>query len=288
MSGQVATSLSVLQPLTNFSFTSIVDEVIDRIGLTVPPQPRKDDDPTRSRAESLESARTFDTQFRMVLKELCEADKGGKSTKPLWYKPDGLHLDYTKDFESRLPKYIAPALPLAIFKSAEEEMSLLQELAPQAPSGGLAVMGADELWQEINSVVPAERKRRFKEILEAQRRAEPLPPPLPIKPPVPPAPEPKPKEDPNLTKPDGGGGPGGPKDQEENKPFKPPKGWPGKPHEQPGEEPDPLNEPRAEDLPESGKDPSKMSRTKGKPFPIKLVEKADTLKQPRTDKVDPI
>ena len=125
VSGQVATSLSVLQPLTNFSFTSIVEEVVDRIGLTAQPQPQKGDNSALDRAGSLESAKISDAQFRTALKELCEADEEGKTTKPLWFKPKGLHLDYTEDFEGRQPKFIAPALPLAIFKLAEEEMTLL-------------------------------------------------------------------------------------------------------------------------------------------------------------------
>ena len=45
VSGIVRTSLAALQPLTAFSFTSIVDQVIDRIGLTVPTKPNKDGDP---------------------------------------------------------------------------------------------------------------------------------------------------------------------------------------------------------------------------------------------------
>ena len=150
-------------------------------------------------------------------------------------------------------------------------------------------MGADELWQEINSVIPAERKERFKEILVAQRQGAPLPP--PGKPPVPPAPgpkpKPKPKVDPNLVKPDKGGGSGGPKDQEENKPLEPPDGWPGEPEDQPGEDPELLDNPEAEDLPESGKDPSKKGGTRGRAFPIELSGGADVLKRPRSDRVDP-
>ena len=45
MSNIVGASLATLQPLTAFSFTSIVDQVIDRIRLTVPTRPNKDGDP---------------------------------------------------------------------------------------------------------------------------------------------------------------------------------------------------------------------------------------------------
>ena len=44
VSNIVRASLATLQPLTTFSFTSIVDQVIDRIGLTVPTKPNKDRD----------------------------------------------------------------------------------------------------------------------------------------------------------------------------------------------------------------------------------------------------
>ena len=55
VSNVVGASIATLQSLTAFSFTSIVDQVIDRIGLTVPIKPNKDGDPgvpTRDRAES--------------------------------------------------------------------------------------------------------------------------------------------------------------------------------------------------------------------------------------------
>ena len=45
VSNIIGASMAALQPLTAFSFTSIVDQVIDRIGLTVPTKPNKDGDP---------------------------------------------------------------------------------------------------------------------------------------------------------------------------------------------------------------------------------------------------
>ena len=142
----VGASLATLQPLTAFSFTSIVDQVIDRIGLTVPTKPNKDGDPgisARDRAGShwIDQI-VLDAQFKALLHELCE---GAEDTRPCWYKPEALHLKYWKDFENRHPKYVAPALPTSIFDQAEEEMRQLRELMPHTPTVGLAVMGADEL-----------------------------------------------------------------------------------------------------------------------------------------------
>ena len=45
VSNIIGASMAALQPLTAFSFTSVVDQVIDRIGLTVPTKPKKDGDP---------------------------------------------------------------------------------------------------------------------------------------------------------------------------------------------------------------------------------------------------
>ena len=68
VSNIVGASMAALQPLTAFSFTSIVDQVIDRIGLTVPTKPNKDGDPgvpTRDRAGSHQIAtQCLDAQFK--------------------------------------------------------------------------------------------------------------------------------------------------------------------------------------------------------------------------------
>ena len=146
VSNIIRASMATLQPLTTFSFTSVVDQVIDRIGLMVPTKPNKDGDPgvpTRNGMGSHQIAtQCLDAQFKALLHELCE---GTKDTRPHWYKPEALHLEYWKDFESRHPRYVAPALPVLIFDQAEEEMRQLRELVPHAPTVGLAVMGANEL-----------------------------------------------------------------------------------------------------------------------------------------------
>ena len=166
VSNIVWASMAALQPLTAFSFTSIVDQVIDRIGLTVPTEPNKDGDPgipTRNRVGSHQIAtRHLDAQFKALLHELCE---GTKDTRPHWYKPEALHLKYWKDFENRHPKYVAPVLPTSIFDQAEEEMRQLRELMPHAPTVGLAVMGANELWQQLCNTSPSQWKKKFESIL---------------------------------------------------------------------------------------------------------------------------
>ena len=162
VSNIVGASMATLQPLTSFSFTSIVDQVIDRIGLTVPTKPNKDGDPgvpTRDRAGSHQIAtQCLDAQFKVVLHELCE---GTEDTRPHWYKPEALHLEYWKDFENRHPKYVVPALPTSIFDQAEEEMRQLRELMPHAPTAGLAVMGVNELWQELCNTSPSQWQKKF-------------------------------------------------------------------------------------------------------------------------------
>ena len=45
VSNIIRASMAALQPLSAFTFTSVVDQVIDRIGLTVPTKPKKDGDP---------------------------------------------------------------------------------------------------------------------------------------------------------------------------------------------------------------------------------------------------
>ena len=45
VSNIMGASMAALQPLSTFTFTSVVDQVIDRIGLMVPTKPKKDGDP---------------------------------------------------------------------------------------------------------------------------------------------------------------------------------------------------------------------------------------------------
>ena len=220
----VGASLAALQPLTTFSFTSIVDQVIDRIGLMVPTKPNKDGDPgvpTCNRAGSHQIATVLNAQFKALLHELCE---GTKDTRPHWYKPEALHLEYWKDFENRHPRYVAPVLPTSIFDQAEEEMRQLRELVPHTPTAGLAVMGANELWQELCNTSPSQWKKKFKSILEAQRRLKAKPQPDPPAPPAPPA---VPKKDPKPNEPKGDGDPGDPEVKKEDKPQEPPSKPPG-------------------------------------------------------------
>ena len=226
VSNIVRASLAVLQPLTAFSFTSIVDQVIDRIGLTVPTKPNKDGDPgvpTRDRAGSHQIATVLDAQFKALLHELCE---GTEDTRPHWYKPEALHLEYWKDFENRHPKYVTPVLPTSIFDQAEEEMRQLRELMPHTPTVGLVVMGANEFWQELCDTSPSQQKKKFELILEAQRHLNVKPQPDPPAPSAPPA---VPKKGPKPNEPKGDGDPGDPEDKKEDKPQEPPSKPPGQP-----------------------------------------------------------
>ena len=220
VSNIVGASLAALQPLTAFSFTSIVDQVIDRIGLTVPTKPNKDGDPgvsARDRAQSRQIDQiVLDAQFKALLHELYE---GTEDTQPHWYKPESLHLKYWKDFENRHPKYVVPVLLTSIFDQAKEEMRQLRELVPHTPTAGLAVMGADKLWQELHNTSPSKRKKKFESILEAQRHLQAKPQPNP---PAPSAPTVAPKKDPKPNEPKGDGDPGDPEVKKEDKPQEPP------------------------------------------------------------------
>ena len=193
----------------------------------VPTKPNKDGDPgipTRDRAGSHQIAtQCLDAQFKVLLHELCE---GTEDTRPRWYKPEAPHLEYWKDFENRLPKYVVPALQTLIFDQAEEEMRQLRELMPHAPTVGLAVMGANELWQELCNTSPSQWQKKFESILEAQRchRAKPQP-----DLPAPSAPSVAPKKDPKPIESKGDGDPGDPEVKKEDKPQEPPSKPPGQP-----------------------------------------------------------
>ena len=241
VSSIVGASMATLQPLTTFTFTSVVDQVIDRIGLTVPTKPNKDGGPgapTPNEAGNYQvGSQYLDAQFKVLLCEICE---GTEDTRPSWYKPEGLHLDYWKDFESRHPRYVVPALPVLIFDQAEEEMRQLRKLVPHAPPAGLRVMGADKLWQEICNTSPSQWQRKFKSILEAQRHHQSKPQPDP---PIPSAPTGAP-EDSKPIKPKGGGDPGDPEVKQEDKPQDPPSKPPGPPLQ-----PEAKEEPEAEEKP---------------------------------------
>ena len=167
VSNIIGASMATLQPLSAFTFTSVVDQVIDRIGLMVPTKPKKDGDPGVPIPDEAGSQQVgsqyLDAQFKVLLWELCE---GTEDTRPRWYKPEGLHLEYWKDFESRHPNYVAPALPVSTSNQAEETRQL-RELVPHTPPAGLAVMGVNELWQEICSTPPSQRQEKFESILEA-------------------------------------------------------------------------------------------------------------------------
>ena len=228
VSNIIGASMAALQPLSAFTFTSVVDQVIDRIKLTVPTKPNKDGDPGVPAPDEAGShqiaSQCLDAQFKVLLYELC---KGNEDTRPSWYKPEALHFEYWKDFKSRHPRYVAPALPVSIFDQAKEEMRQLRELVPHAPPVGLGVMGANELWQEICNTSPSQQQKKFESILEAQRRHQSRPQPDP---PAPSAPTGAPK-DPKPIEPKVGGDPGDPEVKKEDKPQEPPAKPPGLPLE---------------------------------------------------------
>ena len=276
----IGASMASLQPLSTFTFTSVVDQVIDRIGLTVPTKPNKDGDPgvpTPDEAGSHQIAsQCLDAQFKALLHELC---KGNEDTRSSWYKPEALHLKYWKDFESRHPRYVAPALPVSIFDQAEEEMRQLRELVPHAPPVGLGVMGANELWQEICNTSPSQWQKKFESILEAQRHHQSRPQPDP---PAPSAPNGAPK-DPRPFEPKGGGDPGDPEVKKEDKPQEPPSKPPGLPLEQPVI----RIQPQAKDELEAKEEPKAKEGPKTKDEPVMPSNSAGQNKRTRSSKVDP-
>ena len=267
VSNIVRASLAALQPLTTFSFTSVVDQVIDRIRLMVPTKPNKDGDPgvpTHDWAGSHQIAAALDAQFKALLCELCE---GTKDTRPRWYKPEALHLEYWKDFENRYPQYVATVLPASIFDQAKEEMRQLRELVPHTPTVGLVVMGVNELWQQLCDTSPGQRKKKFESILEAQRHLKAKPQPDLPAPPAPPA---VPKKDPKPNKPKGDGDPGDPEVKELDKPQEPPPKPPGQPLEQPAiqNQPKVKDKPEAKDEPEAKEEPKTKEEPKAKDKPV--------------------
>ena len=274
VSSIVGASMAALQPLTAFTFTSVVDQVIDKIGLTVPTKPNKDGGPgvpaPNEAGNHQVGSQYLDVQFKVLLREMC---KGTEDTRPSWYKPEGLHLDYWKDFESRHPRYVAPALPVSIFDQAEEEMRQLRKLVPRAPPAGLSVMGADELWQEICNTSPSQWQRKFESILEAQRHHQSKPQSVP---PIPFAPTGAP-EDSKPIKPEGGGDPGDPEVKEEDKSQDPPSKPPGLPLQLEAKE-----EPEAEEKPVA---PSNSAGKNKRARPSKADPEEPPAKQPTQPRV---
>ena len=280
VSNIMGSSMAALQPLSAFTFTSVVDQVIDRIGLMVPTKPKKDGDPGVPVPDEAGShqvgSQYLDAQFKTLLWGLCEGTKG---TRPSWYKPEGLYLEYWKDFESRYTNYVGPALPVSIFDQAEEEMRQLRELVPHAPPAGLVVMGANELWQEICSTPPSQWQEKFESILEAQRCHQLRP---QSDPPAPSAPIGTPK-DPKPFEPEGGGDPGDPKVKEEDKPQEPPSKPPGPPLE-----PEVIRvQPQVKDGPEAKEEPEAKIEPKTKDEPVGPNDSAGKNKWTRPTKVDP-
>ena len=280
VSNIIGASMAALQPLSAFTFTSVVDQVIDRIGLTVPTKPKKDGDPGIPIPDEAGShqvgSQYLDAQFKVLLRELC---KGTEDTRPSWYKPEGLHLEYWKDFKSRYPNYVAPALPVSIFNQAEEEMRQLRELVPRAPPAGLKVMGANELWQEICNISPSQWQKKFESILEAQWHHQSRPQPDP---PAPSAPTGAPKG-PKPIEPEGGGDPGDLEAKKEDKPQEPPSKPPGVPLK-------PLVirvQPQAKDGLEVKEESEAKEEPKTKDKPVVPNNSTGKNKRTRSTKVDP-
>ena len=280
VSNIIGASMATLQPLTAFSFTSVVDQVIDRIGLTVPTKPNKDGDPGIPACDGAGShqiaTQCLNAQFKALLHELCE---GTKDTRPHWYIPEALHLEYWKDFESRHPRYVAPTLPVSILDQAKEEMRQLRELMPHAPTAGLVVMGANELWQELCNTSPSQWQKKFESILEAQRHHQSRPQPNP---PAPSAPTVAPK-DPKPIEPKGDGDQGDPEVKKEDKPQEPPSKPPGLPLEWPVI----WIQPQAKDEPETKEEPKAKEEPETKDKPVAPSNSAGKNKRFRSSKVDP-
>ena len=237
----------------------------------------------RDRAGSHQIAAVLDAQFKALLCELCE---GTKDTRPHWYKPEALHLEYWKDFENRHPQYVAPVLPASIFDQAEEEMRQLRELVPHTPTAGLAVMGVNELWQELCDTSPGQRKKKFESILEAQRHLKAKPQPDP---PAPPAPPVVPKKDPKPNKPKGDGDPGDPEVKKVDKPQEPLPKPPGQSLEQLAiqNQPKAKDEPEAKDELEAKEEPKTKEEPKAKDEPVMPSKPVGKNKWSRSSKADP-
>ena len=280
VSNIMGASMAALQPLSTFTFTSVVDQVIDRIGLTVPTKPKKDGDPgvpiPNEAGSHQVGSRYLDAQCNALLREVCE---GNEDTRPSWYKPEGLHLEYWKDFESRYPNYVAPALPVLIFDQAEEEMRQLRELVPRTPPVDLRVMGADELWQEICNTSPSQRQKKFESILETQWHHQSRPQPNP---PAPSAPTGAP-QDLKPLEPEGGGDPGDPEVKEEDRPQEPPSRPPRPPFK-------PLvirAQPQVKDRPKAKEEPKVEEKPKAKDGLVAPNNLAGQNKWTRSSKADP-
>ena len=164
VSHRVSTALATLQPLTAHGFTSLLSEVIHRLGLAGPlkgPTPGDQGELEKMEAVPVPPEKIANT-LGQVLFDLVEAD--GKE-QPTWFQPRGLHLDYTSNFTDQRASQIAPVLSFSVFDDVKEEIEQLRQMGPKVPPPGLPVLGLDELWKKLCNTPPGDWKAKLGSLL---------------------------------------------------------------------------------------------------------------------------
>ena len=123
ISTHVSTALSALQPLATYSFTGVLSETVQRLGLAHP-SGEGEQPVVQGRAGAIPvKPREVGMQLRAVIRSIVESEQLGQ---PCWYNPRALHLDYSEDFATQRPDNISPVLIPTLFDNVEAEIAQLR------------------------------------------------------------------------------------------------------------------------------------------------------------------
>ena len=160
VSTRVSTALSALRPLTAYSFSGVLSETAQCLGLSPPPgeeeQPANPVEPGSVRLE-----------MRVVV---CDILKAERLWQPSWYEPRALHLNYSEDFTMQRPEDISPVLTPTLFDNVKAEIEQLKKFQATVPSVGVPVLGVDKLWEELCDTPSEDRKAKFQVILQSYQK----------------------------------------------------------------------------------------------------------------------
>ena len=164
ISTHVPTALSALQSLATYSFTRVLSETAQHLGLVHPPG--EGEQPViQGRVGAIPvEPREVGMQLWAIICSKMESEQLGQ---PSWYKPRALHLDNSEGFAMRRPDDISPVLIPTLFDNMEVEIAQLKKLKATVPDVGTPVLGVKELWKELCDTPSEDRKAKFQAILQS-------------------------------------------------------------------------------------------------------------------------
>ena len=167
ISTHVSTALSALQPLTTYSFTRVLSETAQCLGLSPPPG-EEEQPAANGKAKAIPiGPGAVSMELQAVVCDILKAEQLGQ---PSWYKPRALHLDYSKDFTTQRPEDISPVLIPTLFDNVKVEIEQLKKLQATVPGVGVPVLGVDKLWDELCDTPSEDRKAKFQAILQSYQK----------------------------------------------------------------------------------------------------------------------